>query len=378
MGFSDQFKSLDLERMRRAVYEATSTQVERALEAQVPALQDIPALFSPAADPYLERMAQRAAALTERRFGKVIQLYAPLYLSNECLNHCTYCGFSRTNTIPRLTLTLDQVEQESQVLLDEGFRHVLVVSGEAPRAVGYHYLTSVLGLLRERFDSISFEIYPLDEDGYRRLGEQGVDSLTLYQETYDPALYARVHPRGPKRDFFWRLDAHDRAGRAQYRSLGIGALLGLGDWRLESVVLAVHGRYLTRRYWKSRVALSFPRLRSAIGGEKASQEVSDLYIVRMLCAMRLILPDAEMVMSTREQAEFRDNLIGLGITRMSAGSKTNPGGYTRQLSAAEQFAVEDRRSPAEVANVIKEKGYEPVWKDFDRQLRFLAPHGKTA
>ena len=366
MGYYEQFQRIDTDKIRSAIEQATPAQVERVLTKSSLAPEDLPVLFSPAADRFLETMAQKSAAITERRFGKVIQLYAPLYLSNECCNHCVYCGFSKNNDTPRVTLTPDQAQREGELLAEEGFRHLLLVSGESPRHVGYHYLTEIIRRMNQLFSSIALEIFPLDEEGYRRMGEAGVDALALYQETYEPALYRELHPKGPKRDFGSRLDAHDRAGRAGYRSLGIGSLLGLSDWRYEAVMLALHGRYLTRTYWKSRVAVSFPRMRSATGAFTVPHPVSDREMVQMLCGLRLVLPDAEMVVSTREDAAFRDNLIGLGVTRMSAGSKTNPGGYGEQSESAKQFEIEDARTPEQVAQVIIAKGHEPVWKDFDR------------
>ena len=368
MGFFEHYEKLDLEALRASIERAGAGDVERALSREHPAPGDFPSLFSRAAEPYLEEIARRSAAVTEKRFGKVIHLYAPLYLSNECVNYCVYCGFSRNNEIKRITLSLEQVLDEAGILYEEGYRHILLVSGESPDKIDLPYLVAVVRALHERFASLSIEIYPLDTEGYRLLGEAGVDGLALYQETYDPSLYAELHPRGPKRDFVWRLESQDRAGRAGYRSLGIGALLGCGDWRFEALMMAIHGKYLTKRYWKSRVAISFPRLRWAPGGFQAVAAVSDKAVVQMLCGLRLVMPDAEMVLSTREQPSYRDNLIGLGVTRMSAGSKTDPGGYRGRYEAGEQFRVEDSRVPSEVARVIDEKGFEPVWKDFDREF----------
>lgn len=378
MGYCSTFEKLDTDALRRAITDAKPSDVERALSGSTILADLIPALFSPAADNYLEEIVHQSAALTERRFGKVIQLYAPLYLSNECVNHCLYCGFSKSNAIDRTTLSPDQVTRESEALYEEGFRHILLVSGESPGAVGFHYLTSVIRRLHNRFASISLEIFPLDTDGYCRMNEAGADGLTLYQETYDPELYAAMHPKGPKRDFTSRLDSHDRAGQAGFRSLGIGSLLGLGDWRFEGLMVALHGLYLTRHYWKSKVAVSFPRLRAAQGSFRPEVEVTDRDVVHLMGALRILLPDAEMVISTRENADFRDNLIGLGVTRMSAGSKTRPGGYRSEISSGEQFQVEDSRSPAEVAEVIVQKKHEPVWKDFDREfITNNSPNPKT-
>jgi len=370
MGFAEVLSSsLDLDGLRSEIHSARDADVRRALAAEHPGTREVAALLSPAAEPLIEELARRSAAITERRFGKVINLYAPLYLSNECTNSCTYCGFSRKLDIERTTLTVEQVVAEARLLHDEEFRHILLVSGEDPRAVTIEYLLACVGELRQLFDSIAIEIQPLDEARYRQLAEAGVDGLTLYQEVYDPALYPLYHPAGPKKRFGVRLAAIEAGGEAGFRSLGIGALLGLADWRLEALLLALHGRYLTRRFWKSRVAVSFPRLQGFACREiDPGFRVTPRNMVQMLCALRLVLPDAELVLSTRESAAFRDNMIGLGVTRFSAGSRTSPGGYGRPQAEhdGEQFDVCDQRPAAAVAEAIAARGFEPVWKDFDR------------
>jgi 2-iminoacetate synthase len=370
MGFAEHLATIDIEALRGRLHAATEDDARKALSAEHPGQRGLEALLSPAAEPLIEAIAQRSAAITERRFGKVINLYAPLYLSNQCINSCTYCGFSRTLEIERISLTVEQVRAEAEILHREGFRHILLVAGEDPRAVTLEYLLACVGGLRELFDSIAIEIQPLNSSQYRRLGEAGVDGLTLYQEVYDPAVYPRYHPAGPKKIFSRRMAAIEAGGEAGFRSLGIGSLLGLADWRVEAVLLALHGRYLTRRFWKSRVAVSFPRLQGFASREMAPEcRVSPLNMVQMLCVMRLVLPDAELVLSTRESAAFRDNMIGLGVTRFSAGSRTSPGGYSSPLDhQGEQFDVCDDRSAEEVAAAIAARGFEPVWKDFDRRF----------
>lgn len=366
--FHDDLKSLDLDAIRSEIVSATANDVERALAREHLEIDDFAALVSPAAAPYIEEMARRSAAITERRFGRVVQLYAPLYVSNECVNKCVYCGFSHEVEIPRLTLTVEQALAEADVIAREGFRHILLVSGEDRRRVSVPYLCEIVRNLNEIFAAIAIEIQPMSEAEYRELVAAGVDGLAIYQETYDEALYKGLHPAGPKRNFKGRIEAIEAGGRAGMHALGIGALLGLGDWRLEAVVLAMHGRYLAKKFWRSRVAVSFPRIRGSAHQFRPEHLPTDADLVRMICAMRLALPDAELVMSTRENGRLRDSLIGLGITRTSAGSRTNPGGYQMDEASGEQFAVSDPRPPAEVAAAIAAKGYEPVWKDFDRVL----------
>ena len=369
MSFADVMNKMDLADLWRRIENAGVRDVERALDREHPTPDDLPALFSPAAADYLEPIAQRSAAVTERRFGRVIQLYTPQYLSNECVNRCTYCGFAHDLDVPRVTLTPSQVLDEADILHREGFRHILLVSGEDRRYVNIPYLLEIVEGLHRRFDSIAIEIQPLSGEEYRQLNVAGVDGLALYQETYDPKRYGQYHPAGPKRKYSRRLEAIEHGGEAGMRSLGIGALLGLSPWRLEALLLALHGRYLTRRFWRSRISVSFPRIRTTAADYQPEFPVSDSELVQMICAMRLVLPDAELVLSTREPARLRDRLIGLGVTRMSAGSRTHPGGYTKpEDHEGEQFTVVDNRSPAEVAHAIADKGFEPVWKDFDRGL----------
>lgn len=348
----------------------TARDVEVALSRESLDERDIVALISRAAAPYLEDMAQRAQRITRQRFGRTMQLYAPLYVSNECVNRCSYCGFSHELPIPRLTLSVDAIAAEAARLHEEGFRHLLLVSGEDQRAVNLDYLVAAARTLRPHFDSLSIEVGTFEFDGYKRLVDAGIDGIALYQETYQPDEYRKVHLAGPKCNFGRRLRAIDVAAQAGFRSLGIAALLGLAPWQLEAFALARHGRELGLRFWRSRIAISFPRIRGNAGGRAAPHEVSDRELVQMICAMRLALPDAELVLSTREPAVLRDHLMGIGITRMSAGSRTNPGGYVGNDHAGEQFSVEDERSAAEVARALVQRGFEPVWKDFDRS--FLA------
>jgi 2-iminoacetate synthase len=365
MSFYNELRHVNWDALGSEIHGRTPHDVERSLVASSPTLEDLASLLSPAAEAYLETMAQAAHNLTLQRFGKVITLFAPLYLSNECTNPCVYCGFNVHNPVERLTLSVDEAEEEAKHLRRMGFRHVLLVSGEAPRVVTQDYLSDVLRRLRPSFSSISIELYPMATDAYTALASEGVDGLVIYQETYNEARYSSFHPGGRKRDFRWRLETPERGGQAGFRRIGIAALLGLDDWRIEAYCMALHARYLLRHYWRSHITMSFPRLRPAAGGFQPPQNVSDQSLVHMLTALRLFLPDVGFTLSTRENATLRDHLIPLGITSMSAGSRTEPGGYTRGAHAGAQFAVADERSPDTVADVIRRKGYDPVWKDWD-------------
>jgi 2-iminoacetate synthase len=303
-----------------------------------------------------------------------------LYLSNYCTNSCSYCGFNKENKSERTRLTIDQALEEADIIASEGFRDILLVSSEDRKFISVDYLVELAGKLREKFASISIEIYQLSSDEYARLFKAGIEGVTLYQETYDRQAYKYYHPEGPKSDYDNRLLTPEHIAAAGMREVGLGVLLGLTDWRIETLALAEHAHYLIRRYWQAHVSFSFPRLRPARGtgfqpvktrprwpchGAQFKHLLSDKNLVQMITALRLCFADAGLVLSTRERAQLRDHLIKLGITKLSAGSKTNPGGYSGRCQAIEQFQIDDNRSPAQVAAMIKRHGFEPVWKDWD-------------
>lgn len=329
------------------------------------------ALVSPAAASHLEAMAQQSRQLTQKRFGKTIQLYAPLYLSNECQNICTYCAFSLDNRIARRTLSGAEILQEAAALKQMGFDHVLLVTGEAGRTVGTDYLQQAIRLLRPHFSSISMEVQPLSREDYERLRPEGLNAVLVYQETYRRETYRNYHTKGKKANFDYRLDTPDRLGMAGIHKIGLGTLIGLEDWRTEAFFTALHLQYLEKTYWRTRYSVSFPRLRPIEQAGQANLKDFDYYmsdreLVQLICAYRLLSSELEISLSTREEERFRDHIIPLGITSMSAGSRTNPGGYAVAPQSLEQFEISDERSPAAIAALIKDKGYDPVWKDWDR------------
>lgn len=366
MSFLDELRKYKQDSVLSRIEAKNAQDVERALAADRPDLEEFMALLSPAAAPFIERMAQKAHRVTLQRFGNNILMYAPLYISNLCTNGCLYCGFNATNKVSRQTLTFDEIVREATVLHGRGFRHILLVTGEAPNAVNNDYIAEAAERIRHLFSSISIEVYPMEESGYRQMVEAGVDGLTVYQETYDPELYSAMHPFGRKRDFAFRLLAPERGGAAGLRRIGIGALLGLGRFRAECFYIGLHALYLSRHYWKSHLSVSFPRMRPAEGGFTPLNPVSDRDFVQLICALRLLMPDAGLVMSTRESATLRDNLLPLGITQMSAGSCTSPGGYAGEVESTRQFNIDDDRTAEQVGDMIRSKGYEAVWKDWDR------------
>lgn len=357
----------------------SADQVRRAIadESGRYSLDKLAALVSPAAEPFLEQMAQLAEQLTARRFGRTIQLYAPLYVSNSCINSCRYCGFNRTHHGTRTRLSIDQAIADADILAAEGFRNILLVSGEDPSFVTIEYLCDLAARLRPRFSTITAEIYPLSQDQYASIARAGIDGVTLYQESYDRPTYARWHPAGPKSDYDQRLDAPDRFASAAMRRIGLGVLLGLADWRIETLAMAEHACSLVKRFWQSQLSFSFPRIRPAPEvAEQYDHLVADASLVQMMLALRLCFADAGLVLSTRESPAFRDAMARICVTSMSAGSRTNPGGYSGHADSTEQFAVCDARTPAEVAAMIRTAGREPVWKDWD--AAFTAPATPTA
>ncbi len=354
------------DRVRKLIAGNSSTdKVERALTSREINENGFAALLSSAAETMLEPIARQAALLTRRRFGHSMQFYTPLYVSNYCRNECLYCGFNRRNQVARRTLSIEEAEEEANFLAEQGFQHLLLVSGEDREAVPVEYFEQLVRRLDPKFASVAIEIYPLSEEEYRRLAKAGVDSLTLYQETYQPEEYQKYHPAGPKRNFNYRLEAIERAARAGITFLGIGALLGLADWRLDGFYTGLHGKWLLRKYWRSHVSISFPRLQQASGGFIPPYPTGPAELVQLITAQRLFLPEIGLVLSTRENPELREHLLPLGITRISAGSKTSPGGYTETEISEPQFAVQDQRSLAEMEKTVVSLGFEPVKKDWD-------------
>ncbi|MDQ3071648.1 MAG: 2-iminoacetate synthase ThiH [Bacteroidota bacterium] len=366
MGFKDAFDRYEWDLVRQKIYASTPADVEKALSKQGNCnLEDFNALISPAALPYLEELANQSNRITQKRFGKTIQMYIPMYMSNECQNICIYCGFSLDNKIRRTTLTDDQIKRELDIIKKLGYDHILLVSGEASRTVGISYFENAVRLVKERFSNITLEVQPLTEEEYRTLSHTGVYGILVYQETYHKENYKDYHSKGRKSNFEYRLEAPERIGNAGIHKIGLGVLLGLEDWRTDSWYCAMHLDYLKRKFWQTKFSLSFPRLRPAEGYHAPKSMMSDKELVQLICAYRLLDENLELSISTRESAIFRDNVLKLGITSISAGSRTDPGGYAATLDALEQFEVHDNRTPHEVASMIRQQGYEAVWKDWD-------------
>lgn len=364
MSFYDTIAPLNWGQIGKEIYDKTSSDVEYALNKSNPDIEDLKALVSPAAENYIETMAKMSQEATQKRFGKTIQFYIPLYLSNECLNHCIYCGFNHNNKIHRIILTDEEIMKEIAIIKNMGFEHLLLLTGESPAKVGVEYIEHAMQLVKPHFKQISLEVQPLSTENYQRLQHSGLYGVYIYQETYNKERYEYYHPAGVKKDYRWRIETPERLGKAGVHKIGLGALLGLEDWRIEAVFLAMHLRYMEKHYWKSRYSISFPRIRPHAGDFQPNFDVTDKQFAQMIWALRIFDHDIEMSLTTREDSLFRNNMVSLGITAMSAGSKTEPGGYS-QKEELEQFAVNDSRSPKEMLAMITEKGYEVVWKDWD-------------
>jgi 2-iminoacetate synthase len=366
--FTTIFDRYGWETVKQSIYAKTPADVEKALGRSQRDLEDFKALISPAAAVYLEDMAQMSHRLTQKRFGKTIQLYIPLYLSNECQNICTYCGFSYENKIRRRTLAAGELLQEVAAIKEMGYEHVLLVSGEANQTVGVDYFVKALDIVRPHFAHISMEVQPLNEPDYGLLIQHGLNTVLVYQETYHREDYSLHHPKGKKSNFNYRLETPDRLGRAGIHKMGLGVLIGLEDWRADSWFTALHLRYLEQTYWRTKYSLSFPRLRPFSGGLPPKVDMSDRELIQLICAYRLLDEEVELSLSTRESPVFRDHAVRLGITALSAGSRTNPGGYAVDMGSLEQFEIHDDRSPAAVAEMIRGQGYAAVWKDWDAAM----------
>ena len=365
--FLEKYKGIDL----RQIFDANShgTVLNILKPNYSPVIHDFWKLISPDSLQFLPEISTRSEEITRQYFGNTIQLYAPLYLSNECQNICHYCGFSLDNKIPRKTLSDNEILDEAAILKKTGFRHILLVTGESNKNVGVGYLEHALRLLQPNFDQVSIEVQPLETEEYIRLQRSGVYSVLVYQETYDRDTYREVHPKGKKSNFEYRLNTPDRIGKAGIHKIGVGVLLGLyDDWRKDAFYCALHLDYLQRTYWQTKFSVSFPRLRPFEGKFEPRCNLSEKELVQLICAYRICFPNVELSLSTRERAAFRDVVAPYGITTMSAGSKTEPGGYTHPEAALKQFDIDDDRSPQEIEDMLRSRKLEPVWKDWDSVL----------
>lgn len=366
--FSQYIKRHDWKDLAERIKHVTAQDVEIALKRTGKGgINDLIALLSPqAGEHFLDQMAWLSSRLTVQRFGNTIRLFAPIYLSNECNNICDYCGFSMHNKIARKTLTAPEILCEAGTLKKMGFEHVLLVTGESSRRVEVEYLSHAMDLLRPYFANLSIEVQPLHTDEYAQLIDHGLHAVMVYQETYHRESYRAHHTKGKKTNYEWRINTPDRLGKARVNKIGLGCLFGLTmDWRTDALFAGIHLDYLQKKYWQTSYSMSFPRIRPYEGENITAIDLKDRDLVQLYCAFRIFNHEMELTLSTRENPQLRENLIPLGVTTMSAGSKTNPGGYTNSDDSLAQFEISDERSPAEIASMLTAKGFDPVWKDWD-------------
>ncbi|MGM9864000.1 MAG: 2-iminoacetate synthase ThiH [Lepagella sp.] len=370
-GFADVIERYSWEGTTDAIASATLADARRVLaRAKVGVTlspNEFAILISPAAAPLLEEMAQLSQQITRRRFGLTMSMYIPMYVSNACTNKCVYCGFNHDNKFERTTLSLDDVRQECEAIKELGpFENLLVVSGEYPALCGVDYLEQVLRVARPMFANLTLEVQPLKTEQYKQLVGAGLNGVVCFQETYHREAYKKYHPRGMKSHYAWRLNGFDRMGQAGVHKIGLGVLIGLENWRTDLTMLARHLRYLQKKYWRTRYAVNFPRMRPSESGYQPNVVMTDRELAQLTFAFRIFDHDIDISWSTRESPALRDNMAPLGVTSMSAGSQTEPGGYRVSPQALEQFEVSDSRTPAEVTAAIRAHGLEPVWKDWDK------------
>ena len=366
--FSDELLKIDWDATTAAIAAMTDMDVRRALAKPRCDVRDFMALISPAAEPYLEQMARLSRKYTEERFGRTMSMFIPLYITNSCSNSCVYCGFHRSNPMPRTILTPSQIEDEYKAIKKLApFENILLVTGENPAKAGVPYLAEAIDIAKKYLSNIKIEVMPLKTEEYATLKEHGLNGVICFQETYHRENYKIYHPAGMKSNFEWRLNGFDRMGQAGVHSIGMGALLGLEkEWRTDVVMMAYHLRYLQKHYWRTKYSVNFPRMRPAQNeGFQPNCFVTDRQLAQLTFAMRIFDHDVDISYSTREPASIRDNMCTLGVTTMSAESKVNPGGYHTYPQALEQFTVSDDRTAAEINLRLKELGREPVWKDWD-------------
>lgn len=371
MSFYEVIQKFPYEYVHELIYNASEQDIINALHKDNLDEKDLTALLSPKAEKFLEEMAELSHNITLERFGKTIKIYAPIYLSNFCTNGCIYCGFNHKNKIPRIALSIDEIEKEAKIVANYGIQNVILVTGDNFKMFSFEKLVEAVSLCSKYFPFVAIEVPSLTFEEYKQLHASGADGLTMFQETYIEHLYPKFHPHGPKSDYLRRLNTPEVAASAGMRLIGLGALLGLADYRVDTFYMCLHSRYLAKKFWKSHISASFPRIRHAAGEYQPEFVAGDRAVLQLMFAYRLFAHDAGINISTRESASFRDKLMHLGATIMSAGSKTEPGGYNKAQDDASQFQIEDNRSVEEFCQAVKNQGYDPVLKDWDNSMQKL-------
>lgn len=345
----------------------TQDDVKMALSNESCSLENFKALLSPAAEPFIEEIALKAKEETRKHFGNSVYLFTPLYIANYCENHCIYCGFNSHNKIQRARLTYEEIEKEMQAIAKTGLEEVLILTGESRNMSGVEYIGEACKIARKYFKMVGLEVYPMNTDEYKYLQECGADYITVFQETYDSDKYEKLHLAGHKRIYPYRINAQERALMGGMRGVGFAALLGLADFRKDAFATGLHAHLLQKKYPHAEIFFSCPRLRPIINNDKINpKDVHEMQLLQIMCAYRIFMPFAGMTISTRERKDFRDNVVGLAATKISAGVSTGIGSHTEDSvdRGDNQFEIADSRNVDEVYEAIKEKGLQPVMNDY--------------
>lgn len=345
----------------------TKNDVINAINADVCSIENYKALLSPAAEDLIEEMAQRAKLEREKHFGNSVYIFTPLYISNYCENYCVYCGFNSHNNIKRAKLTLDEIEKEMIAIQKTGLEEILILTGESRKMSDVIYISEACQIARKYFKMVGLEIYPLNSSDYTLLQKSGADYITVFQETYNPEKYKDLHLAGHKRIFPYRFNAQERALKGGMRGVAFAALLGLDDFRKDAFSTGIHAYYLQRKYPHAEISFSCPRLRPIINNDKINpKDVHEKQLLQIMLAYRIFMPYAGMTISTRERAEFRDNVLSLAATKISAGVSTGIGSHNANTKdkGDDQFIIADDRNVSEVYNAVKAKGLQPVMNDY--------------
>lgn len=347
----------------------TAKDVQNALNKDRIDFYDYAALLSPAALPFLEKMAEKAQLCTRKQFGNTIALFTPIYIANYCENQCVYCGFNCKNKIHRAKLNMEEIEKEYQAIAATGLKEILILTGESRSMSGIEYIGEAVELAKKYFSLIGLEIYPVEVDEYKYLHEKGADFVTVFQETYNTETYKKVHLAGQKSIFPYRINAQERAILGGMRGVGFGALLGLDDFRHDAFCVGVHATLIQRKYPHAEIAVSVPRLRPYINGEETnSRDVHEKELLQIMCAYRLLMPFASITISTRERSDFRNNAVNICATKISAGVSVGIGGHSEEEKGDEQFEISDPRSVDEVVDALHQYGLQPSFNDYIRLI----------
>lgn len=373
MKYTDDMEAIDSDIMDQVLTQMnafdpnqyTELDVKAALNAETCSVENFKALLSPAAMPFLEEIARKAQAETRKHFGNSVMIFTPLYIANYCENYCIYCGFNCHNKIKRAKLNAGEIEKEMKTIADSGLEEILILTGESPKMSDVKYIGEACKIARKYFKVVGLEVYPMDSKDYAYLHECGADFVTVFQETYNSEKYKTLHLGGRKRIFPYRFNAQERAIMGGIRGVGFAALLGLDDFRKDAFATGMHAYLLQRKYPHAEIAFSCPRLRPIINNDKINpKDVHEPQLLQIICAYRIFMPFASITISSRECARFRDNIVQIAATKISAGVNVGIGGHTGEEKGDEQFEIDDGRTVDEIYHMIQKNGMQPVMTDY--------------